>query len=204
VARGFTVLAPNYRGSTGFGMAFQELIKADGWGGREQEDIRTGALALIAEGLAEPGRVGITGLSYGGYSSWCAITRCPPEVIAAAAPVCGMTDLVVDYEGTRPDLRPMCDEYLGGPPSAFPALYRERSPVNFVDNIRGRLLIVQGLRDPNVTPANMRVVCHALDAAGKPYELLTFDDEGHGIYKPKNRRILYRRLAAFFTDALTR
>jgi dipeptidyl aminopeptidase/acylaminoacyl peptidase len=202
VARGFTVLTPNYRGSTGFGMTFQESIKADGWGGLEQEDIRTGALALIAAGLAEPGRIGITGLSYGGYSSWCAITRNPTDVFAAAAPVCGMTDLVVDYEGTRPDLRPMCHEYMGGSPTELPALYRERSPVHFVENIRGPLLIVQGLRDPNVTPANMRVVCRALDTIGKPYELLTFEDEGHGIYKPKNRRILHRRLADFFSEAL--
>jgi dipeptidyl aminopeptidase/acylaminoacyl peptidase len=202
VARGFNVLAPNYRGSTGFGMAFQEAIKAQGWGGLEQEDIRTGALALLDAGLAEPGRIGITGLSYGGYSSWCAITRCPPDVFAAAAPVCGMTDLVIDYEGTRPDLRPMCHEYMGGSPAERPALYRERSPVHFVDNIRGRLLIVQGLRDPNVTPANMHTVCRALDALGKPYGLLTFEDEGHGIYKPKNRRILHRRLADFFAEAL--
>jgi dipeptidyl aminopeptidase/acylaminoacyl peptidase len=202
VARGFTVLAPNYRGSTGFGMTFQEAIKAHGWGGLEQEDIRTGALALIAHGLAEPGRIGITGLSYGGYSSWCAITRCPTDVFAAAAPVCGMTDLVIDYEGTRPDLRPMCHEYMGGSPAELPALYRERSPVHFVDDIRGRLLIVQGLRDPNVTPANMHAICRALDAAGKPYDLLTFEDEGHGIYKPKNRRILHRRLADFFAEAL--
>jgi len=203
VARGFTVLWPNYRGSTGFGMAFRESIKAQGWGGLEQEDIRTGALALIAAGLAEPGRIGITGLSYGGYSAWCAITRYPPEVFAAAAPVCGMTDLVVDYEATRPDLRPLCCEYMGGTPAEVPAIYRERSPVHFVDNIRGRLLIVQGLRDPNVTPENMRVVCRALDAAGKPYELLTFEDEGHGIYKPENRHILYCRLAEFFAAALT-
>jgi dipeptidyl aminopeptidase/acylaminoacyl peptidase len=202
VARGFNVLTPNYRGSTGFGMAFQESIKAQGWGGLEQEDIRTGASALIAAGLAEPGRIGITGLSYGGYSAWCAITRYPTELCAAAAPVCGMTDLVIDYETTRPDLRPLCHEYMGGSPAELPALYRERSPIHYVENIRGRLLIVQGLRDPNVTPANMRVVCRALDAAGKPYDLLTFEDEGHGIYKPKNRRVLHRRLADFFVGAL--
>ena len=202
VARGFNVLTPNYRGSTGFGMAFQESIKAQGWGGLEQEDIRTGALALIAAGLAEPGRIGITGLSYGGYSSWYAITRYPREVFAAAAPVCGMTDLVIDYETTRPDLRLLCHEMMGGSPTERPALYRERSPIHFIQNIRGRLLIVQGLRDPNVTPENMRAVCRALDAAGKPYDLLTFEDEGHGIYKPKNRRILHRRLADFFVAAL--
>jgi dipeptidyl aminopeptidase/acylaminoacyl peptidase len=115
-----------------------------------------------------------------------------------------MTDLVIDYETTRPDLRPLCHEMMGGSPTDLPDLYRERSPIHFIDRIEGRLLIVQGLRDPNVTPANMCVVCRALDAAGKPYELLTFDDEGHGIYKPKNRRLLYRRLADFFSEALAR
>ncbi|MGH6960940.1 MAG: alpha/beta hydrolase family protein [Dongiaceae bacterium] len=201
VAAGFNVLDPNYRGSTGFGLAFQESIKEQGWGSLEQDDIRTGAEALIAAGIAEPGRIGITGLSYGGYSSWWAITHCPPELIAAAAPICGMTDLVVDYEFTRPDLRYYSEEMLGGSPAAVPDRYRERSPINFVDRIAGRLLIIQGMRDPNVTPENMRVVCRALDAAGKRYELLAFDDEGHGIFKPKNRAILYRRLIAFVTEA---
>ena len=132
VAQGFAVLDPNYRGSTGFGLAYQEAIKEDGWGGREQDDIRTGIEALIAAGIAEPGRVGITGTSYGGYSSWCAITRFPPETLAAAAPICGMTDLVVDYETTRPDLRPYSEEMLGGRPDQVPDRYRERSPIHFV------------------------------------------------------------------------
>ena len=138
VAQGFNVLAPNYRGSTGFGLAFQEAIKQDGWGGREQDDIRTGIEALIAAGIAAPGRVGVTGTSYGGYSSWCAITRWPPELVAAAAPICGMTDLVIDYETTRPDLRPYSAEMLGGRPDQVPERYRERSPIHFMGNIRGR------------------------------------------------------------------
>lgn len=204
VAQGFNVLDPNYRGSTGFGHAFQEAIKEDGWGGREQEDIRAGIEALIAAGIAERGKVGITGTSYGGYSTWCAITRYPPDVIAAAAPVCGMTDLVVDYETTRPDLRPYSEEMMGGRPDQAPERYRERSPIGFVDHIKGRLLIVQGLRDPNVTPQNVRVVREALDEAGIPYDVLAFDDEGHGIMRPGNQKVLYRRLVEFFAEAFTR
>jgi dipeptidyl aminopeptidase/acylaminoacyl peptidase len=201
VAQGFNVLDPNYRGSTGFNLAFQELIKADGWGGREQDDIRAGIEALIAAGIAQPGRVGVTGTSYGGYSSWCAITRWPPAVVAAAAPICGMTDLVVDYETTRPDLRPYSEEMLGGRPDQVPVRYRERSPIHFVGNIRGRLLIVQGLQDPNVTPENVRAVRAALDAAGIPYDVLAFEDEGHGVYRPRNCKVLFRRLAEFFGAA---
>jgi dipeptidyl aminopeptidase/acylaminoacyl peptidase len=101
VREGFNVLDPNYRGSTGFSLAFREAIKADGWGGREQGDIRAGIEALIAAGIAEKGKVAITGTSFGGYSSWYAITHFSPDALAASAPICGMTDLVVDYESTR-------------------------------------------------------------------------------------------------------
>jgi dipeptidyl aminopeptidase/acylaminoacyl peptidase len=204
VSRGFDVLAPNYRGSTGFGLAFQESIKEDGWGGREQEDIRTGIEALIGAGVARSGRVGVTGTSYGGYSAWWAITHYPPDLVAAAAPICGMTDLTVDYHATRPDLRPYSEEMMGGSPDEIPERYHERSPVHFVQDIRGELLIVQGLKDPNVTPENVRVVAQALERTGVSYELLTFEDEGHGISRPENLHTLYPRLADFFERAFER
>jgi dipeptidyl aminopeptidase/acylaminoacyl peptidase len=201
VAQGFTVLDPNYRGSTGLGRAYRDAIKVDGWGGREQEDIRTGIEALIAAGIAQPGKVGITGTSFGGYSAWYAITHWPPEVVAAAAPICGMTDLTVDWETTRPDLRPYSEEMMGGSPAQVPERYRQRSPIQYIERIRGRLLIVQGLQDPNVTPEHVRVVTAALDRAGLPYDVLAFADEGHGIHRPKNQRVLYLRLAQFFAEA---
>jgi dipeptidyl aminopeptidase/acylaminoacyl peptidase len=200
-SRGFDVLAPNYRGSTGFGLPFQDSIKLDGWGGREQEDIRSGIEALIEADLAEPGRVGVTGTSYGGYSAWWAITHFGPEIVAAAAPICGMTDLVVDYYATRPDLRPYSEEMMGGSPEDVPDRYRERSPIEFVNNIKGDLLIVQGSRDPNVTQDNVAAVTKALQRQNIPYELLTFEDEGHGIARPKNLEVLYPRLADFFEKA---
>ncbi|HET7480172.1 MAG TPA: alpha/beta fold hydrolase [Rubrobacteraceae bacterium] len=201
VGRGFDVLSPNYRGSIGFGLEFQEKIKEDGWGGREQEDIRTGIEALISAGIAEPYRVGVTGTSYGGYSAWWAITHYPPETTAAAAPICGMTDLTVDYHTTRPDLRPYSEEMMGGTPEDIPERYTERSPINFIQNVRGSLLIVQGLKDPNVTPENVQVVVEELDRRRIPYELLTFEDEGHGISRPDNLKVLYPRLADFFEEA---
>ena len=200
-SRGFDVLAPNYRGSTGFGLPFQDSIKQDGWGGREQEDIRCGIEALIEAGAAASGRVGVTGTSYGGYSAWWAITHFGPEIVAAAAPICGMTDLVVDYYATRPDLRPYSEEMMGGSPEVVPDRYRERSPIEFVNNIKGDLLIVQGSRDPNVTQDNVAAVTKALQRQNIPYELLTFEDEGHGIARPKNLKVLYPRLADFFEKA---
>jgi dipeptidyl aminopeptidase/acylaminoacyl peptidase len=202
VSEGFNVLDPNYRGSTGFSLAFREAIKEDGWGGREQDDLRTGIEALIQEGIARPGKVGVTGTSYGGYSAWWAITHFPADILAAAAPVCGMTDLLVDYETTRPDLRPYSEEMMGGTPEQVPQRYRERSPINHLDKIKGKLLIVQGMQDPNVTPTNVSVVRAALDKLGIQYEMLTFQDEGHGIMRPKNRRVLYARIAEFFMRAM--
>jgi dipeptidyl aminopeptidase/acylaminoacyl peptidase len=201
VRQGFNVLDPNYRGSTGFNLEFREKIKVDGWGGMEQTDIATGIERLIVDGIAESGKIGITGTSYGGYSSWCAITHLPRTLVAAAAPICGMTDLVVDYKTTRPDLRPYSEEMMGGSPQDVPEKYKARSPIHFVQNIEGRLLIVQGMRDPNVTPENVSEVTRALQANGIEYELLAFEDEGHGISRRDNRKKLYQELLTFFSDA---
>jgi dipeptidyl aminopeptidase/acylaminoacyl peptidase len=202
VQRGFNVLDVNYRGSTGFGLKYLLLIKEDGWGGREQVDIMMGAKALIAAGLADRGKVGVTGTSFGGYSAWHLITHAPSEIFAAAAPICGMTDLVVDYNTTRPDLRPLSEEMMGGRPDQVPERYNERSPINFVQDIKGKLLIIQGAVDPNVTPENVRQVRDRLDEYHIPYELLVFDDEGHGIHKPANQEVLYTKLADFFEKAI--
>jgi len=200
-SKGFNVLAPNYRGSTGYSVEFEDLIRVNGWGSDEQEDIWMGARALIERGLAEEGKIGITGTSYGGYSSWYGITKAP-NLFAAAVPICGMTDLVVDYKTTRPDLRPYSEQMLGGSPEKIPEKYYERSPINFVHQIKGKLLIVQGAKDPNVTPKNVEEVTKRLDEAGIKYELLVFEDEGHGIFKVKNRIVLYKRMAEFFDKVL--
>lgn len=201
VLKGFNVLAPNYRGSTGYGVEFEDLIRVNGWGSDEQEDIWAGIEALIERGIAERGKIGITGTSFGGYSSWYAITKAP-DLVSAAVPICGMTDLVVDYETTRPDLRPYSEEMLGGSPEEVPERYYERSPINFIHQIKGRLLIVQGAQDPNVTPKNVEEVIKRLDAEGIEYELLIFEDEGHGILKIKNQKILLKKMADFFSTAI--
>ncbi|WP_162917576.1 S9 family peptidase [Dongia deserti] len=201
VAVGFTVLDPNYRGSTGYGRAFREAIKEDGWGGREQDDICTGLESLIAAGKGKRGRIGIIGLSYGGYSSWCQITK-SSDLVNAAVPICGMYQLAIDYNETgMPHGRAYSEEMMGGTPSAQPERYFNASPANFIDHIKGRLMIVHGLKDSNVSPANTHAAIRDLDRGGIRYTLLTFDNEGHGIYRSSNREILFRRVAAFFEEA---
>jgi dipeptidyl aminopeptidase/acylaminoacyl peptidase len=91
---------------------------------------------------------------------------------------------------------------LGGNPDQAPQRYYDRSPIHFIQNIRGNVLIIQGACDPNVTPENVRQVVQRLAEYRIPYETLFFEDEGHGIRKPANQAILYRRLADFFEKAL--
>jgi dipeptidyl aminopeptidase/acylaminoacyl peptidase len=203
VAAGFTVLDPNYRGSTGYGRAFREAIKQDGWGGREQDDIRAGIESLVAAGKGKRGRIGIMGLSYGGYSSWCQITK-SSDLFEAAAPICGMYQLAIDYEETgMPHGRDYSEEMMGGTPADQPERYFNGSPGNFIDRIKGRLLIVHGMRDTNVSPENTKAAIRDLDRAGIRYDLLTFDNEGHGIYRAGNRTELFVRVAAFFGGAFS-
>jgi dipeptidyl aminopeptidase/acylaminoacyl peptidase len=201
VGAGFTVLDPNYRGSTGFGRRFREAIKKQGWGGAEQDDIRTGIEALIAQGKATRGRIGVMGLSYGGYSSWIAITRFA-DLVDAAVPICGMYALDIDYHATgMPHGRAYSIEMMGGTPEEVPDRYFRASPRNFIRNIKGRLLIVHGLADSNVSPENTKLACKDLLAAKIPFDLMTFDDEGHGIYKAGNREKLLLRIERFFSKA---
>ena len=201
VSAGFTVLDPNYRGSTGYGHAFREAIKEDGWGGREQDDIRTGLESLVAAGKSKPGRVGVIGLSYGGYSAWYQITKAA-DLVNAAVPICGMYQLAIDYDETgMPHGRAYSEEMMGGTPAQQPERYFNGSPGNFIDRIKGRLMIVHGMRDTNVSPENTLAAVRDLDKAGIPYELLTFDNEGHGINRAGNRELLLRRVAGFFEES---
>ncbi|MDB5258979.1 MAG: peptidase prolyl oligopeptidase active site region [Candidatus Taylorbacteria bacterium] len=203
VSQGFNVLDPNYRGSSGFGLPYQDAIKESGWGGKEQDDIIEGIKSLIQDGIAEEGKVGVTGTSYGGYSSWFAITHFPKKYIAAAIPICGMTDLVVDYDTTRPDLRGYSEEMMGGSPKEVPERYHDGSPIHFIQNIEGKLLIVQGAKDPNVSLENVRAVEEVLHQKGIRYEKLIFEDEGHGISKPENQKTLLLRSVEFFKEAFS-
>ena len=106
-------------------------------------------------------------------------------------------------ETTRPDIRPYSEEMIGGKPDEVPERYYQRSPIHFVHKIRGRLLIIQGGQDPNVTPQNVSEVVKVLDEHEIPYELLNFEDEGHGISKRKNQRELYIRLVEFFKGSFS-
>jgi dienelactone hydrolase len=186
VQRGFTVLDPNYRGSTGFGYAHREAVKEDGWGGREQADIRAGIEQALADGHATKGKIAVAGNSYGGFSSWFAITR-HADLVDAAIPMCGMYRLDIDYHQTEmPHGRAYSEEMMGGTPEEFPEKYANASPGNFIHDINGSLMIVHGLADSNVGPENTHVAVRELTAAGIPFEVILYEDEGHGVFRRSN------------------
>ncbi len=199
VAEGYAVLDPNYRGSTGFGYAHREAVKVDGWGGREQEDIRSGLEAALATGI--PGPVAVVGNSYGGFSSWYAITR-HTDLVAAAIPMCGMYRLDIDYNETeQPHLRAYSEQMMGGTPDEMPEKYANASPGQFIDDIRGHLLIVHGLADTNVGPENTLTAIRELTEAGIAHETMLFADEGHGVARRSNLESYLRTSADFLERA---
>ncbi len=204
VNAGFTVLDPNYRGSTGFGMEFREAVKDDGWGGREQDDIRSGIEALLRDGLAERGKIAVIGLSYGGYSSWVAITRFA-DLVNAAVPICGMYRLDTDYHATEmPHGRDYSRAMMGGTPEELAGKYAQASPGNFIDRIKGSLLIVHGRADSNVGPQNTHMAVRELTEKGIPHEVLWFEDEGHGVTKQSNLVTFMLQTAAFLEKAFAK
>ena len=199
VACGYAVLDPNYRGSTGFGYAHREAVKEDGWGGREQSDIRSGLEAARAAGI--PGPIAVVGNSYGGFSSWFAITRAA-DLVTAAIPMCGMYRLDIDYHATEmPHGRAYSEEMMGGTPEEFPEKYDNASPGRFIDDIRGHVMIVHGLADSNVGPENTHAAVRELTAKGIPHEVMLFDDEGHGVYRRSNVEAYLRASADFLARA---
>ncbi|MGB8813979.1 MAG: prolyl oligopeptidase family serine peptidase [Paracoccaceae bacterium] len=203
VQLGYTVLDPNYRGSTGFGMAYREAVKTDGWGGREQSDIRAGIQSLVNDTLAQIGKIAVTGNSYGGFSSWIAITR-HADLVTAAMPMCGMYRLDIDYNETEmPHGRAYSQEMMGGTPDQFPEKYANASPGNFIHLIKGHLLIVHGLADSNVGPENTHAALRELTAAGIPHDALLFDNEGHGIARRTNLARYLARTETFLNHAFT-
>ena len=202
VQSGFAVLDPNYRGSTGFGRRWREKVKEDGWGGREQLDIRAGIEAALASGI--PGPVAVAGNSYGGFSSWWQIAR-SPDLVTAALPMCGMWKLDIDYEATgMPWGQSYSEEMMGGGPDDFPEKYRNASPGNFVEQIRGHVMVIHGLADTNVGPENTHAAVRDLTAAGIPHRVMLFANEGHGIFRRGNVETYLDASVTFLTEAFAK
>jgi dipeptidyl aminopeptidase/acylaminoacyl peptidase len=201
VSRGYAVLAPNNRGSTGYGKAYRDANLRD-WGGKDLKDLVAGHAWLVEHGGVDPQRIGVTGGSYGGYMTLIAMTK-SPEVWSAGVSVVGMSNLRTLHRTTRKgDLLPYLVQQIGTP-ETHPNLYHDRSAINFIEQVRSPLLILQGGRDPRVPLAEAEQMRDRMAAAGKTYGYHVYMDEGHGFRRIENVVDSMHRTLSFFDEYMT-
>jgi dipeptidyl aminopeptidase/acylaminoacyl peptidase len=178
IQRGYVVLVTNYRGSKGYGRTFMEKLYGD-WGGGDLDDNVTGAEAVIARGLVDPTRVVATGGSAGGYSTLICMTKAP-EFFKAGIARYGIADLCTFTDKTWIFERHYIAKLMGGPGGQRAEVYRDRSPLTFIEDVRNPLLILQGEDDIVCHRSEMDKMAAALEKAGKHVEYEVYPDEGHG------------------------
>jgi dipeptidyl aminopeptidase/acylaminoacyl peptidase len=197
--RGIGVLAPNIRGSVGYGKSYQKLIYRD-WGGGELKDLEHAALYLRGLDWVDPDRLGVFGGSFGGFATLSCVTRLP-QYWAAAVDLVGPSNLVTLTKHTTPSWKHRMKAWVGDPDEDYDFLV-ERSPINYVDNIRAPLLVIQGANDPRVPRAESDQIVERLRETGKTVEYILLEDEGHGAAKTSNQHLIFRTCAEWFEKHL--
>ncbi|MFY9605923.1 MAG: S9 family peptidase [Thermoplasmata archaeon] len=201
VDKGFTVMKPNYRGSTGYGRKFLHLHDGDLGGGDYKDTVWAGKF-LLAAGYAEKDRLGYWGASYSGFTCMLALTKYP-EMWAAGVSIVGFFDWATEHETERGYLKKY-DESKMGDPKKNPELFRDRSPINFLQNLRAPLLMTASAKDVRCPPTESRAVVAKLRAIGKEVQYHEYPDEGHWPRKRKNLMDLYGRSARFLDERMPR
>ena len=184
LSRGIAVFAPNVRGSAGFGKTFVNLdngaLRFDGI-----KDIEATVKYVTEAGLAQPGRIGIMGGSYGGYMVMAGITDYP-EMFAAGANLFGVVNFETFFANTEPWMAAISTVEYGDPATEV-ELLRQLSPIHRVDRIITPTIVLHGANDTNVPVVEAEQVVENLEARGVPVKYVLFPDEGHGWGKVENR-----------------
>lgn len=196
--RGYAVLQMNYRGSTGYGDKLYREAKRQ-IGGEIQDDIEDGAQWAISAGVADPKRLAIMGMSYGGYSTLFGLGR-SPGLYRCGISIAGVTDWsafledsdVAEYKSASRHWR----EQLGDPDKDKDKLWAA-SPVNFADKIAVPVLIIQGKKDARVPQDQAKRMIAALEKAGRKPESFFISNLGHNYGNEKQRTEIYKRIEAF-------
>lgn len=184
-SRGIAVVDVDYGGSSGYGRAYRELLDGQ-WGIVDVEDCVAAARHLAEAGEVDGDRLLIRGSSAGGYTTLCALTFFP-DVFAAGASYYGVADL----ETLAIDTHKFESRYLDrlvGPYPREKEVYRRRSPVHAADRIRSPVILLQGLEDAVVPPAQAEALVQALRTTGVAFAYLTFEGEQHGFRKAETMR----------------
>ncbi|HEU4431543.1 MAG TPA: S9 family peptidase, partial [Myxococcota bacterium] len=200
-SRGFAVLQMNFRGSTGLGVAHLQAGYRE-WGQKIQDDITDGVKWAIAEGIADPNRIGIYGASFGGYSALAGAVK-TPELYRASAAYAAVTDIELMLNEDRWYDQPYeyAETMVGGERGDKERL-RAASPLRHAAEIRVPVLLGHGVDDPTVHVRQSQRMARALREAGKDVAYLEFPDEVHGFLLEANRIRWYEALIAFFEKHL--
>ena len=185
--RGYAVLQPNFRGSTGFGKAYLNAGNGE-WGKLMQDDITAGVDYLVAEGIADPERVGIMGGSYGGYATLAGLAF-TPDVYAAGVDIVGPSNLITllnSIPSYWASFKKQMFVRMADPDTEEGRQWlAERSPLNSATEITAPLLVIQGANDPRVKQAEADQIVVAMRDLGRDVEYLVAPDEGHGFAAPR-------------------
>jgi len=202
--RGYAVLQPNFRGSTGYGKAFLNAGNGE-WGRKMQDDLTWGVKALVAQGIADPKRVGIFGGSYGGYATLAGVAF-TPDVYAAAVAYVAPSNLITLLDAIPPyweaGRKQMYTRMADPTTPAGKALLVAESPLTQAKAIKTPLMVVQGANDPRVNVRESNQIVAAVRDNGKPVEYLVAPDEGHGFARPINNLALVTEMEKFFARYL--
>jgi dipeptidyl aminopeptidase/acylaminoacyl peptidase len=201
LSRGVGVLAPNVRGSTGYGKSYQKLIHRD-WGGAELGDLEHAALYLRSLPFVDADRLAVFGGSFGGFAALSCLSRLP-QYWAAGVSVVGPSNLVTLASSVPATWRPLMAAWIGDPETEREFLL-SRSPITYADQIVAPLMVVQGANDPRVVKAESDQIVEALRGRGVEVRYDVYDDEGHGFTNRDNEIRALSDVTDFLTAQLLR
>ncbi len=195
VAKGYSLLAPNYRGSTGYGRDFERL-NYDNWGlGDTQDCLNAGRYLYSLPGI-NPTKLGIFGGSYGGYMTNCCLARDPEYIFSCGIAKFGDANLVSSWAQCNRELRLYSEVFLGHP-APKGQIYLDGSPIYQVENIKKPILILHGLEDTVVPPQASEELVESLRKHNKTFEYKTYSKEPHGFLRVANQMDVYTRMERF-------
>jgi dipeptidyl aminopeptidase/acylaminoacyl peptidase len=194
VNKGYFVIAPNYRGSTGYGKEFQNANLFD-MGGGDLQDVLAAADWMKQTGYPDPKKLILMGGSYGGYMTMMGVTKAP-GVWAAGVPIVPFVNWFTEIQNEDPVLQ-QSDLATMGDPEKNKALYEDRSPINFIDQVKAPLLLLAGGHDPRCPKSETQQVVDAIKKRGGVIESKVYENEGHGFAKVENQIDAYKRVADF-------
>ncbi|CAH0119915.1 Dipeptidyl aminopeptidase BIII [Paenibacillus sp. CECT 9249] len=193
---GYSIFAPNFRGSSDYGLKFMKMVEGD-WGYGPRLDNVAGLDWLIDNGYAEKGNILLMGGSFGGYMALLLHGR-HADYFKAVVDIFGPSDLFSFIESVPEDWKPALDQWVGNPERDREKLI-EFSPITYLENMTKPMLVIQGANDPRVVKAESDQIVKALRDKGRDVEYMLLEDEGHGFSKKENEIAVYQRILAFFS-----